>query len=144
MSLASPPNSSESVERIQSLTFADLEIQSTSLAQLSVGALLLGNAEVNQLGDLNRRDRDSQLNDWCSSFAASGDPHAFCTETDPGIGYLNLIQVSLLGAPVGNLQLNRTQLNRTQLNQTQLNQTPVGHIAESASGIAGMQLGGST
>jgi CSLREA domain-containing protein len=156
MALKSPPNPQDVINRIQSLTFADLQIQSTSLAQLTVGALVLGSAEVNQLGNLTDTI-ESQLHDWCLSFAPPTDPHHFCsgdsglTGSGPGIGYLTTIQLSLLGAPVQSLQLNQTQLNQTQLNQTplgtqlnqtQLNQTPAGNLVGSASGIVGMQVSG--
>jgi CSLREA domain-containing protein len=154
---SAPPGTTPNsvINTIQHLTFANLEIQSTSLAQLSLGALLLGDFDINQLGSGLTSPIESQLNSWCLSFAPAGDPHNFCSGHaiptpgpdlgGPGIGYFNLIQLTLMGAPVQSLQLNQTQLNQTQLNQTQLNQTqlnqtPVGHLASSASGIVGMQL----
>ena len=47
----------------------------------------------------------------------------FCSGSDPGVGYLSLIQLTLLGAPVQSLQLANTQLANTQLANTQLANT---------------------
>ncbi len=141
------------IDEIQGLSFASIELPSSSLGQLTVGALALGGASVNELGGDLQSDIESQLHDWCLSFvASSGAPSSFCTGSDPGIGYASLIQLSLLGAPVDSLQLANTQLANTQLANTQLAHTQLANtqlantqlantpLATSASGIVGMQL----
>jgi CSLREA domain-containing protein len=141
------------IQQIQSLSFAELDLPSSTLGQVTVGALALGGATVNQLGDPLQSDIESQLLAWCLSFVAStGAPSGFCAGSNPGIGYLSLIQLSLLGAPVQSLQLANTQLANTQLANTQLANTQLANtqlantqlantpLSTSASGIVGMQL----
>ena len=120
------------IDQLQSLNFADIALPSSTLGQVTVGALALGGAEINQLGGDLQSDIESQLHDWCESVIATGDPNGFCSGTDPVMGDLSLIQLGLLGAPVASLQLANTQLANTQLANTPL--------STSASGIAGMQL----
>ena len=135
------------IDQLQSLNFADIALPSSTLGQVTVGALALGGAEVNQLGGDLQSDIESQLHDWCESVIAAGDPNGFCSGTDPVMGDLSLIQLGLLGAPVASLQLANTQLANTQLANTQLANTQLANtqlantpLSTSASGIVGMQL----
>ena len=140
----------EVIAEIQGLSFADIELPESTLGQITIGALALGPAQVNELGGDLQGDIESQLQSWCQGFVASGGPAGFCSGSDPGMGYLSLLQLGLLGAPVASLQLANTQLAHTQLANTQLANTqlantqlahtPVEELATSASGIVGMQL----
>ncbi len=145
------------IAAIQGLSFADIELPESTLGQITIGALALGPAQVNELGGDLQSDIESQLQSWCQGFVPASDPQHFCTgDADgiagggPGIGYLSMLQLGLLGAPVATLQLANTQLAHTQLANTQLANTqlantqlahtPVEELATSASGIVGMQL----
>jgi uncharacterized protein YjbI with pentapeptide repeats len=150
LALTSPPNPADAVARIQGLDFANIALPSSTLGQITIGALALGGAEVNDLGGALQSDIESQLQSWCQSAVPAADTSAFCGGANPLMGDLSLIQLGLLGAPVATLQLANTQLANTQLANTQLASTqlantqlahtPVEDFATSASGIVGMQL----
>jgi CSLREA domain-containing protein len=143
----SPETAGDVIAKLQSLSFAGIELPSSTLGQVTVGALALGGAEVNDLGGDLKPAIENQLQSWCQSVVSAGDPHGFCSGANPVMGDLSLIQLGLLGAPVSTLQLANTQLANTellgsqlantQLANTQLANTP---LATSASGIVGMQL----
>ena len=151
--VTSPPNGStpqQVIARIQGLDFANIELPASTLGQITIGALALGGAEVNDLGGALQSDIESQLQSWCQSAVPAANSTAFCSGASPLMGDLSLIQLALLGAPVASLQLANTQLANTQLANTQLANTqlantqlantPVEDLATSASGIVGMQL----
>ena len=148
-----PESAQDVINKLQGLDFANIALPSSSLGQITVGSLALGGALVNQLGGDLESNIESGLHDWCLSFvASSGAPSGFCDGSDPGEGYLSLIQLGLLGAPVDSLQLANTQLANTQLANTQLANTQLANtqlantqlantpLSTSASGIVGMQL----
>jgi Tol biopolymer transport system component/uncharacterized protein YjbI with pentapeptide repeats len=137
------------INRIQGLSFADIELPSSVLGQITMGALTLGPAAVNDLDGALQADILSQVQTWCLSTFAPDNP-SLCTGSDPVVGDLSLLQLGLLGAPVDTLQLANTQLAHTQLANTQLANTqlantqlahtPVEDLRTSASGIVRMQL----
>ena len=67
------------IDSIQSLSFADIELPSSTLGQITVGALALGGATINQLGGDLQDNIETQLQTWCQGFVQSaGAPSTFC------------------------------------------------------------------
>ncbi len=125
LSLPTPP----------SITLGELDLSTSALGRMTIGALALGSTPINGLGS-EASTIESDLQAWCRHVA----PTADCSAAS--IGTASLFALGLAGAPINGLPINGLPINGLPINGLPINGLPINGLDLSASPINGLPING--